>query len=237
MVDASLWFTLGTLGMVLGTVLLVVGQRWIPGRVERRYWFLVTVPAIAVVAYGIMALGIGAIPSARGGTVFLPRYADWLLTTPLHVLYLGLLVGAARSVIGRAMALQAATILLGFAASLVGGVLAWVLYLAGSAAFAGVIYIAFTDYSRAASECGDRTSAVFEKLRAFMIVLWLVYPVVWLLAPAGTGLMDVETTALVVSYLDVVAKVGFGLIALNGQLARNVTDTPHGAVAGPNPDA
>jgi sensory rhodopsin len=30
--------------------------------------------------------------------------------------------------------------------------------------------------------------------------------------------MNLTTTALVVSYLDVVAKVGFGLIALSGQL-------------------
>jgi len=31
--------------------------------------------------------------------------------------------------------------------------------------------------------------------------------------------MNLETTALVVSYIDVVAKVGFGLIALSGQLS------------------
>jgi len=31
--------------------------------------------------------------------------------------------------------------------------------------------------------------------------------------------MQIETSALVVAYLDVVSKVGFGLIALSGQLS------------------
>lgn len=48
-----------------------------------------------------------------------------------------------------------------------------------------------------------------------MIVLWLVYPVIWVLGGPGLAFLDTETTALVVAYLDVVAKVGLGLIALN----------------------
>jgi hypothetical protein len=35
--------------------------------------------------------------------------------------------------------------------------------------------------------------------------------------------MDVETTALVVAYIDIVSKVGLGLIALNGHLAYDDT--------------
>lgn len=237
MVQATLWFTLGTLGMLLGTGLLVLGRQWTPDGVEPRYWILVSVPAIAVAAYATMALGLGGIPGARGGTVFLPRYADWLLTTPLHVLYLGLLAGASPSSIRRAMGLQAGTILLGLGAALVGGALAAGLYLVGSASFGGVIYIALTDFARAARDRDDRTRSVFEKLRAFTIVLWLVYPVIWLLGSAGAGLMDVETTALLVAYLDVVAKVGFGLIALSGQLAPTVTDAPEPTVTAPEADA
>jgi len=48
-------------------------------------------------------------------------------------------------------------------------------------------------------------------------VLWGVYPVIWIVGQSGLGLMDLETTALVVAYLDVVTKVGFGLLALSGE--------------------
>lgn len=54
----------------------------------------------------------------------------------------------------------------------------------------------------------------------FAGVLWLGYPVIWLLNQAGIGLMDVETTSLAISYLDVVTKVCFGFIALYGCRAR-----------------
>ena len=223
MVDATLWFALGTIGMAIGTLGLAAGSRLIPGAVPRRYWHLVLVPGIATVAYGLMALGFGGIPAASGGTIFVPRYVDWLLTTPLHVLFVGLLVDAPRPIVYRTMGLQAATIVLGFAAGLVGGIPAVVLYLAGCGAFVGVIYYVFADFATAAAAQSDDVQAVFRKLRAFMIVLWLIYPIIWLLTPTSTGVMDVETTALVVSYLDIVAKVGFGLIALNAQIAPTST--------------
>lgn len=238
MVAVSLWFTLGTVGMLIGTVALAYGSRWVPDDVRTRYWILVAVPGIAVVAYGLMALGFGGIRTAGEGLVFWPRYVDWLLTTPLHVLYLGLLVGASRTVIARASGLQAATIILGFVAAIVGGLPAAVLYAAGCVTFLGVIYYAFTDYVAAVESRDDATQALYRKLRAFLIVLWLIYPVIWVLAPAGLSLMDVETTSLVVSYLDVVAKVGFGLIALNGQLtAQQTTTVDPTAGATPEPDA
>jgi len=87
-----------------------------------------------------------------------------------------------------------------------------------------VIYYAFRRFDAAATGQDDATIAVFRKLRAFVVVLWLIYPVIWVFAPAGVGLLNLTTTALVVSYLDIVAKVGFGLIALSGQLtSRAVT--------------
>jgi len=217
------WFGLGSVGMVLGTVVLAYGFRWIPEADRRRYAILVAVPFIAVVAYSLMALGLGGIESQTGGTVFVPRYVDWVLTTPLHVLYLGLLAGVAKSVLFRAIGLMAATMVFGFVGEVFAPPLTWLFFLAGAATFAGVVYHVFYEFDTAAGERDETTLAVFQKLRAFVVVLWLLYPVIWVLAPVGLGLMDVETTALVVAYLDVVAKVGFGLIALSGQLAATGT--------------
>jgi len=223
------WFSLGAAGMVLGTLVLAYGYRWIPGADRRRYAILVAVPLIAVVAYVLMALGLTAIETGNGRPVFVARYADWLLTTPLHVLYLGLLAGVSAGLRYRVAGLMAATIVFGFAGALVAPPLKWVLFLAGSAAFAGVVYYTLHDFDAAARERDETTVAVFRKLRAFLVVLWLIYPFIWLLAPVGLGLMNTETTALVVAYLDVVAKVGFGLIALSGQLATG--DAPAGEPA------
>jgi len=217
------WFTLGTVGMALGTLLLVVGFRYVPRDHWRRYSILVAVPGIAVAAYALMALNVGAVETPTGGIAFVPRYVDWLLTTPLHIVYLGLFAGAARGAIARATVLQAGTIVVGLAGALVAAPLKWLLYLAGLLMFAGVVYYAFVDYDEAAQAQGGATAALYSKLRAFLVVLWLVYPLIWLTGPNAGTLMDVETTALVVTYIDIVSKVGLGLIALNGHLSYDDT--------------
>lgn len=219
MVDQTTWFALGGVGMLVGTLALAAGFRLVPRSNWRRYSILVAVPAIAVGAYAPMALGLGGVETQSGGTVFSLRYLDWLLTTPLHVLYLGLLAGAARRSIGQAIALMALTIVLGFSGAVVSGVAGWGLFALGGVAFLGVIYHTYADFAVAAGERDELTGALYRKLRSFVVVLWLLYPVIWVLAPAGLGLLNVGTYVLVISYLDVVSKVGFGLIALSGQLA------------------
>jgi len=215
MVAISLWFTIGTLGMVVGTAMLAYGFLLVPREKRGLLAWMVGVPAIAAVAYGLMALGFGGLTTGQGTTVFLPRYVDWLLTTPIHVAIIALVVGAGRSLVARLAGLQALTIVFGFLGTLVAAPLNWLFFLLGGACFVGVVYTFYRDVEALAVERDDETEALFRKLRAFVVVLWLVYPAIWVLAPSGVGVMDGETTALVVTYIDVVAKVGFGLIGIN----------------------
>ncbi|RLM52978.1 bacteriorhodopsin, partial [Halorubrum sp. Atlit-26R] len=61
-----------------------------------------------------------------------------------------------------------------------------------------------------------RVRAVFGTLRNITVVLWTLYPVVWLLAPTGFGVLTPATEMLVFVYLDVVSKVGFVVVAVAG---------------------
>lgn len=209
------WFTLGLLGELLGTVVLAYGYTLVPEATRKRYLLLVSIPGIAIFAYILLVLGVGALDTGGGHTVYVVRYIDWLLTTPINVLYLGLLAHATRGDLGKLVGLQALTIVFGFAGAVVDGALSYVLFVAGSICFAGVVYLLYNDVADAAvaSLTGVEVS-LYRTLRNFVVVLWAVYPVVWLLGASGIGLMDVETAALVIVYLDVVTKVGFGVIAL-----------------------
>jgi sensory rhodopsin len=228
MVDITLWYTLGTVGMFAGTALLAYGLFQLPAHRRRLFALVVAVPGIATVAYALMALGTGTLVTADGTLVFVPRYVDWLLTTPLHVAVVALVVGASARVVGRLAVLQALTIVFGFAGAMLAAPLNWLLYLAGSACFAGVVYTFYADLGGLAADSPDEVEALFRKLRSFVVVLWLVYPVIWVLGPAGVGTMDAETTSLVVAYIDIVSKVGFGLIAVNDYVkmsaVRDVSD-------------
>ena len=215
-IGITLWFTLGTLGMALGSVGLAYGFVTLSSDRHREYADVVVVTLIATVAYGLMALGIGEVSTASGAELFVPRYVDWLLTTPLHVVFIALIAGAGRRLIAKAAALQAATIVLGFLGAVFATPLKELFFIAGSLAFVGVVYLLVVEAAETAKHRDDVTAGLYRKLRNFVIVLWLVYPVIWLLAPTGYGFMDNETASLVITYIDVVAKVGFGLIALNG---------------------
>jgi sensory rhodopsin len=215
MVDITLWYRIGTVGMLIGTALLAYGLVLVPKHRRRLFSLIVSVPAIALVAYAVMALGIGGLTTARGTTVFVPRYVDWLLTTPIHVAVIALVVGAERRLVTRLVVLQALTIVFGFVGATLAGPANWLLYLLGAAAFGGVVYTFYVDLETLATDQPDGIAALFRKLRAFVVVLWLVYPVIWVLGGAGVGIMDTETATLVVAYIDVVSKVGFGLIAMN----------------------
>ncbi|MBX0285747.1 bacteriorhodopsin [Haloarcula salinisoli] len=229
MATITTWFTLGLLGELLGTALLAYGYRLVPEATRKRYLLLVAIPGIAIFAYLLLVLGIGAIDGG-GHTVYVVRYVDWLLTTPINVLYLGLLANANREAIGKLVGLQALTIVFGFAGAVASGALAYALFALGAAAFAGVVYLLYYDVADAAvASLSDVEASLYRTLRNFVVVLWSVYPVVWLLGAAGVGLMDVETASLVIVYLDVVTKVGFGIIALNAWLTIDSVTTADGS--------
>lgn len=235
MVEITTWFILGAIGELLGTTVLAYGYTLVPEETRRRYLLLVAIPAIAFVAYALMALGVGEL-RVGGHSVYAVRYVDWLLTTPINVLYLGLLAGAAREDITKLVGLQILTIVFGFAGAVVPSPLSYGLFALGAASFAGVVALLYGSIADAAGETlTGLQESLYRTLRNFLVVLWLVYPIVWLLGQAGVGVLDVETATLVITYLDVVTKVGFGVIALYGQTTlratsdRDTTGTPAAA--------
>jgi len=218
MTTITTWFTLGLIGELLGTALLAYGYTLVPEATRKRYLLLVSIPGIAIVAYLLLVLDVGAVDGG-GHTVYVVRYIDWLLTTPINVLYLGLLAHANRRTIGKLVTLQALTIVFGFAGAVASPPVSYVLFALGTAAFAGVVSLLYGAVADAAVVAlSDVGASLYRTLRNFVVVLWSVYPVVWLLGAAGLGVMDVETASLVIVYLDVVTKVGFGLIALHAWL-------------------
>jgi len=214
MATITTWFTLGLLGELLGTAVLAYGYTLVPEETRKRYLLLIAIPGIAIVAYALMALGFGSIQT-EGHAVYVIRYIDWLLTTPLNVWFLALLAGASRSDTVKLVVLQALTIVFGFAGAITPSPVSYALFAVGATLFGGVIYLLYRNIAVAAkSTLSDIEISLYRTLRNFVVVLWLVYPVVWLLGAAGLRLMDVETASLVIVYLDVVTKVGFGVIAL-----------------------
>lgn len=226
--DTSLWAWIGVLAMGVGT--LPPLRAWLFRSSERGdshakyYATLVGVTGIAALAYLTMALGVSTL-STPGGDLAVSRYVDWLLTTPLLLLYLGLLARPSRRVLAGLIAVDIVIIAGGVAAVVTAGAVSWALFGVATAAYGLLVYGLLVTLPRSASAKGDRVRAVFGTLRNITVVLWTLYPVVWVLAPTGLGLLTSSTEMLVFVYLDVVSKVGFVVVATAGADALDRLET------------
>ncbi|AUV80444.1 rhodopsin [Salinigranum rubrum] len=217
----SIWLWLGTAGMTLGT-LYFVARGWGVEDAEQQRFYIITIfiTAIASAAYFAMATGFGLTQVTVNGQVldiYWGRYADWLFTTPLLLLDLALLARASKNTIYTLVGLDVLMIGTGVIGAL-----------AASSAFVRIVWWAISTVFllfllyfllRALSEAAERQTPEVRKLtttlRNMLVVLWLAYPVVWILGTEGTiGIIPLywETAAFMV--LDLTAKVGFGFVLL-----------------------
>ena len=209
------WFWVGAVGMALGTVPPVVDAVRAPER-ARYDAVLAAVTGFAAVAYALMALGVGEMAVADY-TVQLARYADWLVTTPLLVLYLCMLSRPGRRTYVALVGLDAVVIAAGVGAALTPTNQKWVLYAVGCVAYVGLLYGLLVILPRALGDDADpRVTATFTVLRNLTVVLWTLYPAVWLLGPTGIGVLQQQMEQIVVVYLDFISKVGFVAYAIVG---------------------
>lgn len=186
---------------------------------NRTYHALLTaIGAIAFAAYVLMSLEVATI-AVDGRAVDLPRYGQWILATPLIVVYLGLLAGLSRRLLVTLVVLDLVVMLAGLAGALTTGLASWAAFAFGCVAYLPLIYGLTARIGKAVRARPSPVRALFEKLRNLTLIIWTFYPVVWALGPTGIGVIGGDIEVIVITYADFIAKIGFGVIALNGQRA------------------
>jgi bacteriorhodopsin len=219
----SLW--IGTIGMALGTVYFLA-KGWSVDDPREQEYYIVTIfiPAIAAVSYFAMATGYGLIEVDVTGLgtldIYWARYADWLFTTPLLLLDLGLLAGADRNTIYTLIGLDVFMIGTGLVGALAteGQLFRIVWWAISTGALIALLYFLLGEMTEQAAKQPGDVGALFGRLRNLTALLWAIYPVVWVLGTeSGLAIipLGVETAAFMV--LDLAAKVGFGFLLLRSR--------------------
>ncbi|MDQ2054934.1 bacteriorhodopsin [Halobellus sp. H-GB7] len=224
----SIWLWLGTLGMFLG-MLYFIARGWGETDRRRQEFYIVTIfiTAIAFVNYLAMALGFGLTIVEVGGEelpIYWARYTDWFFTTPLLLIDLGLLVGANRNELSSLVGLDMLMIGTGVVATLSAGPgflsegarrLIW--WGISTGFLLVLLYMLYGSLDEKASKLTGDAASTFSTLRTLIVVVWLVYPVWWIVGTEGLQLvsLNIETAGFMI--LDLVAKVGFGIILLSSR--------------------
>lgn len=113
-------------------------------------------------------------------------YADWMVSTPLIVLALGLtaLHGADNKrydLLGALLGAQFLQIVTGIVAQATGSVLP---YLVGVGLLGGVVYILWGPMRRIAQDTSDTLGRSYKTLAGYISVFFLLYPAVWFVSGA-----------------------------------------------------
>jgi bacteriorhodopsin len=217
------WLGLGTVLMLIGTVYFLAKGWGVEDPRQQEYYIItILIPGIAAASYLSMFFGFGLtgveLTTGEVLEIYWARYADWLFTTPLLLLDIALLAGADRNTIGALIGLDAFMIITGLVGALTKQpTFRYVWWTVSTIALIFILYFLYVNLGRAAAQKDEDTQSTFNVLRNVILVLWSVYPVLWLVGTEGLGLVGLFGETLLFMVLDVLAKVGFGLILLRSR--------------------
>lgn len=223
------WLWVGLISMTAGAGFFgfcayrASGERW---RILLVLNFFIT--AIAAVLYLAMVMGQGY-GVFYGHSAYWVRYVTWVLSTPLLILVISHLGKNRLSTIGALIGADVMMIGTGFVATISPPPISYVWYLVSCGFFVGILYLLFSPYRQEAestypSKIGKQS---FSRLIVVHAALWTAYPIVWILADSGIGLLSDGVEAMFYTLLDITAKVGFGLLSVNTlQKLEDTASTP-----------
>jgi len=142
--------------------------------------------------------------------VYYARYIDWLFTTPLLLLDLGLLAGLNGASLFSIIVSDIIMIVTGlFAAYGHTATQKWGWYAIGDIAYIWILYVLLTTGRQSAHAKGSTVSKFYTSITVYTLVLWTAYPIIWALAD-GSRRISVDAEIVAFAVLDVLAKGVFG---------------------------
>jgi bacteriorhodopsin len=207
-------------GMIIGAVYFLVLSRDPQGVPRYEYGIAAFIPIWSGLAYMAMGIDQGKIEVA-GQLAHYARYIDWVVTTPLLLLALGLTAMHHMAkdwvMIGSLMATQVVVVVTGLVAdiSLVPEQ-RYLWYFCGVGAFLVVMWGIWGPMRAKTREQSSKLSSFYDKLLVYFTVLWVGYPIVWIIGPSGLGLINQDIDTLLFCVLPFFSKVGFSFLDLHG---------------------
>jgi sensory rhodopsin len=209
------WLWIGVFGMVTGSLVFGFGANQASSqRFQSVYTLSFFICLIATGLYLAMALGLGFQVVYERPT-FWVRYLTWFLSTPLLLLNLTFLGRTNLPITGSLIGANAYMIATGFVAAITPKPMNQVWYLVSCGAFLATIYLLVKPYRTQAQRHYPHSEKVFNRLLLVHIVLWSLYPVVWILSKTGFSMLSRDYETMSYTILDLASKVGFGFLSLN----------------------
>jgi len=176
------------------------------------------ITGIATLAYLLMFSGAGRtwVEEVPGtfSPVYWGRYVDWVLTTPLMLWDILALAGAPSDEIAMVLIMDMLMIGFGCAGAVTPDQNKWFFFIFGMVTFIHICAV-LLKYSKV-NKYGEEARALYNKVAWMTIVLWTLYPIVWIVAE-GQRMVSASMEACLYAIMDVSAKCVFGIIIVQAR--------------------
>jgi len=170
----------------------------------------------------VKELGHDINPTDAVDQFFYGRYIDWILTTPLMIWDCLALAGAEGDEILLAVGVDILMIAFGGIGAQTPSAQKWIFFLCGMVCF-GHVCMVLLKYM-GVNKYGEDARELYNKVATMTIILWTLYPIVWVLAE-GARLVSPSLEACLYMIMDVSAKCVFGFVIVRGRGALEAIQT------------
>jgi sensory rhodopsin len=150
-----------------------------------------------------MALALATVPAENGQPIYWTRWLFYIGSCSILTLDIATIAKKPDVKKAEIAVFTALTMFCGFLASIIVTVDRWWFFGLSTAAYIGMLYILF----KPSSESSSNVSSIMW----FVMLTWSLFPIVWVLAPTGIGILAVDIEAILYLALDLVTKIGFGI--------------------------
>lgn len=156
---------------------------------------------ITTTSYSLMSVGIATTATPSGQTVYWSRWLFYMIACSLLMYDTAKALQIPDNEYPWMVLLTWLTMFNGFLASYITTPSKWIFYILSSAAFTGLLY----------KVQQGKENPDFKALKPFVFIGWTLFPVVFLLAPTGFGLLNTATVEAGYLLLDFATKIVFGV--------------------------
>jgi sensory rhodopsin len=156
---------------------------------------------VTSISYLVMALGYATVTAPNAELIYWSRWLFYVASCSLLTSDIARRKGLPQTKIVEIGFYTGLTMFLGFMASFILTIDKWWFFGLSSIAYIAMLF----ELNR-----GPRVGQM-SKILTFVTITWTLFPVVWVLAPTGLGVLNAFITSILYLVLDLVTKTAFGL--------------------------
>lgn len=162
------------------------------------------------ISYVLMSLGLATNTSLNGQVIYWSRWLFYLVACPLLIYDIAMILKISKEEYTKLALLTGLTMFNGFLASYILTSSRWIFFIFSSIAYVCLLFMVFK----------GKDDTKFKSLKPFVLVGWSLFPVVFILAPTGLGLLVTSTTETFYFVLDLITKLFFGIVTIRLKISK-----------------